>query len=198
VHSVGVIHRDLKPGNVLILEGDPVLIDFGIAQAVDATRLTQTGMFIGTPGYLAPEIIEGHDAGPEVDVHAWAGTLLFAATGQPPFGKGTLEMIFYNITAGKADVSAAPKQLHPLLKAAFQRNPGKRPRAADLAEQTIRLLPTPLSQVPDEVSTVPRMDRSDSGDLPAPSSGSHPAPGFGGPFAAHGPGAFGPGQGTSG
>ncbi|MED7930027.1 protein kinase [Nonomuraea sp. LP-02] len=157
VHSVGVIHRDLKPGNVLILDGEPVLIDFGIAQAVDATRLTQTGMFIGTPGYLAPEIIEGQEAGPEVDVHAWAGTLLFAATGQPPFGKGTLEMVFYNITAGKADISAAPATLQPLLKAAFQRNPAKRPKAAELAEQTARMLPQPPpGSVPDEISTVPR------------------------------------------
>ncbi|MEU6717513.1 protein kinase [Nonomuraea sp. NPDC046802] len=157
VHSVGVIHRDLKPGNVLILDGEPVLIDFGIAQAVDATRLTQTGMFIGTPGYLAPEIIEGQEAGPEVDIHAWAGTLLYAATGQPPFGKGTLEMIFYNITAGKADVGAAPSTLQPLLKAAFQRNPAKRPRAVDLAEQTARMLPKPPpGGVPDEISTVPR------------------------------------------
>nr|WP_311132106.1 serine/threonine-protein kinase [Nonomuraea gerenzanensis]SBP00512.1 putative serine/threonine protein kinase [Nonomuraea gerenzanensis] len=157
VHSVGVIHRDLKPGNVLIMDGEPVLIDFGIAQAVDATRLTQTGMFIGTPGYLAPEIIEGQEAGPEVDIHAWAGTLLYAGTGQPPFGKGTLEMIFYNITAGKADISAAPAELQPLLKAAFQRNPSKRPKAAELAEQTARMLPKPAhSASPDEISTVPR------------------------------------------
>ncbi|KAB8193715.1 protein kinase [Nonomuraea phyllanthi] len=157
VHSVGVIHRDLKPGNVLILDGEPVLIDFGIAQAVDATRLTQTGMFIGTPGYLAPEIIEGQEAGPEVDIHAWAGTLLFAATGHPPFGKGTLEMVFYNITAGKADVGAAPATLQPLLKAAFQRNPSKRPRAAELAEQAARMLPQqPRAGSPDEIPTSPR------------------------------------------
>ncbi|MEV4370409.1 serine/threonine-protein kinase [Nonomuraea sp. NPDC049637] len=161
VHSVGVIHRDLKPGNVLILDGEPVLIDFGIAQAVDATRLTQTGMFIGTPGYLAPEIIEGQEAGPEVDIHAWAGTLLYAATGQPPFGKGTLEMIFYNITAGKADISGVPAELQPLLKAGFQRNPAKRPKAADLAEQTARMLPRPPRGVPDEISTVPRPDAPD-------------------------------------
>ncbi|MEV0378473.1 serine/threonine-protein kinase [Nonomuraea sp. NPDC050643] len=158
VHSVGVIHRDLKPGNVLILDGEPVLIDFGIAQAVDATRLTQTGMFIGTPGYLAPEIIEGQEAGPEVDIHAWAGTLLYAGTGQPPFGKGTLEMIFYNITAGKADISGVPAEVRPLLKAAFQRNPSKRPKAADLAEQTARMLPRPAAGTPDEISTVPRPD----------------------------------------
>ncbi|MBB4918705.1 serine/threonine-protein kinase [Streptosporangium saharense] len=156
VHSVGVIHRDLKPGNVLILDGRPVLIDFGIAQAVDATRLTQTGMFIGTPGYLAPEIIEGHEAGPEVDVHAWAGTMVFAATGQPPFGKGTLEMIFYNITAGRANVDAVPEALRPVLRAALQRDPARRPRAAELAAQIERLMasspgrPSP----PDDVPTV--------------------------------------------
>jgi serine/threonine protein kinase len=169
VHSVGVIHRDLKPGNVLILDGEPVLIDFGIAQAVDATRLTQTGMFIGTPGYLAPEIIEGQEAGPEVDIHAWAGTLLYAGTGLPPFGKGTLEMIFYNITAGKADISAVPAELQPLLKAAFQRNPSKRPKAADLAEQTARMLPKPSkSGSADEISTVPRPDQHQPADFSAP------------------------------
>ncbi|MFC7648165.1 serine/threonine-protein kinase [Streptosporangium lutulentum] len=161
VHSVGVIHRDLKPGNVLILDGQPVLIDFGIAQAVDATRLTQTGMFIGTPGYLAPEIIEGHEAGPEVDVHAWAGTLVFAATGQPPFGKGTLEMIFYNITAGKANVDAVPRALQPVLRAALQRDPAKRPKAAELVAQVARLLPgTGRVKMPDEISTLPHLDDS--------------------------------------
>ncbi|MFC4060787.1 protein kinase [Planomonospora corallina] len=182
VHSVGVIHRDLKPGNVLILDGDPVLIDFGIAQAVDATRLTQTGMFIGTPGYLAPEIIEGHEAGPEVDVHAWAGTLVYAATGQPPFGKGTLEMIFYNITAGKANVDGAPPELQPVLRAALARDPARRPPAAELAAMTARLLARTgergRPRVPDEVTTVPHFDE------PVPGG----TGGHGSPAAPAGPG----------
>jgi serine/threonine-protein kinase len=139
MHAVGVIHRDLKPGNVLMDDGDPVVIDFGIAQSLDATRLTQTGMFIGTPGYLAPEIIEGQEAGPAVDVHAWAGTMLYAATGQPPFGKGTLEMIFFNITASKANVDGAPVLLQPLLRDAFSRNPSKRPTASQLISRLEQL-----------------------------------------------------------
>ncbi|MFI7225165.1 protein kinase [Nonomuraea angiospora] len=139
MHAAGVIHRDLKPGNVLMTEGDPVVIDFGIAQLVDSTRITQTGMFIGAPGYLAPEIIEGNDAGPEVDIHAWAGTMLYAATGEPPFGKGTLEMIFFNITAGKANVRAAPVLLRPILRAAFSRQPSMRPTATQLVTQLSQL-----------------------------------------------------------
>ncbi|MBO3746374.1 protein kinase [Streptosporangiaceae bacterium NEAU-GS5] len=167
VHAAGVIHRDLKPGNVLMLDGEPVLIDFGIAQAVDATRLTQTGMFIGTPGYLAPEIIEGHEAGPEVDVHAWAGTLLFAATGQPPFGKGTLEMIFFNITSGKANVDGAPQSLRPVLRAALQREPAKRPTAAELSAQIGRLQPqSNRPRVPDEITTVPNIDERTGQPIP--------------------------------
>jgi serine/threonine protein kinase len=182
VHAAGVIHRDLKPGNVLMMDGDPVLIDFGIAQAVDATRLTQTGMFIGTPGYLAPEIIEGHEAGPEIDIHAWAGTLLFAATGQPPFGKGTLEMIFFNITAGKANVDAAPQVLRPILRSALNRDPAARPTASELARRTAQLLPAtprPRPRVPDEITTVPELDtpkfpgtvRSEPRPLPGAPSG---------------------------
>ncbi|WP_189241928.1 serine/threonine-protein kinase [Planobispora rosea] len=192
VHSVGVIHRDLKPGNVLILDGEPVLIDFGIAQAVDATRLTQTGMFIGTPGYLAPEIIEGHEAGPEVDVHAWAGTLVFAATGEPPFGKGTLEMIFYNITAGKANVAGAPRELQPVLRAALHRDPARRPSAAELVDQVTRLMPQASRpnrhRPPDEITTVPRFDDSASGGFPGSrgpaGSGVRTGPGVSGPPAA--------------
>ncbi|MCT9931358.1 protein kinase [Planotetraspora sp. A-T 1434] len=188
VHAAGVIHRDLKPGNVLMLDGQPVLIDFGIAQAVDATRLTQTGMFIGTPGYLAPEIIEGHEAGPEVDVHAWAGTLLFAATGQPPFGKGTLEMIFFAITSGKANVDAAPALLQPVLRAAFHRDPARRPTAGELVQRIGELMPQGRRpRVPDEITTVPNVDETtgqpvvpDVGPFGPRSSGSSPLPAYGG------------------
>src|SRR3954451_23935795 len=89
IHSAGIIHRDLKPGNVMFLgNGQPVVIDFGIAQGMDATRLTATGLVIGTPGYLGPEIIEGDDASAASDVHSWAATLAFAAGGRPPFGTG--------------------------------------------------------------------------------------------------------------
>ncbi len=104
VHSAGVVHRDLKPGNVMLVDGQPVVIDFGIAQSPDSTRLTMTGMFMGTPGYLAPEVIEGKPSGPAADVHSWAATMAYAATGRPPFGTGGFEAIFYRIVNGQPEL----------------------------------------------------------------------------------------------
>src|SRR5690606_1429748 len=75
-----VIHRDLKPGNVIISNGEPIIIDFGIAYAVDGCKLPQTGTFVGTPSYLSPEVIEGSDLSPATDIHAWGATVAFAAT----------------------------------------------------------------------------------------------------------------------
>src|SRR5580700_961706 len=74
IHAAGVIHRDLKPGNVMLDAGQPVIIDFGIAHIADSTRLTKTGLVMGTPGYLAPEVIEGTPSSGGSDVHSWGAT----------------------------------------------------------------------------------------------------------------------------
>ncbi|MCW2883535.1 MAG: serine/threonine protein kinase [Streptosporangiaceae bacterium] len=139
IHGAGVIHRDLKPGNVMILDGEPVLIDFGIAQGMDATRLTATGLVIGTPGYLAPEIIEGEDAGTPADVHSWAATLVYAATGRPPFGSGTFESIFYKIMQGTPDLDGVPEAMLPLIRSAMAHHPAERPTAVTLVQLARRI-----------------------------------------------------------
>ncbi|GAA2573308.1 serine/threonine-protein kinase [Actinomadura fulvescens] len=139
IHGAGIVHRDLKPGNVMLVDSEPVVIDFGIAQGADATRLTATGMVIGTPGYLAPEIIEGEDAGPASDVHAWAGTLAYAATGRPPFGSGTFESIFYKIMQGTPDLDGMPEALYPVVRSAMVRHPAERPTAVNLVQLTRRI-----------------------------------------------------------
>ena len=113
IHAAGVVHRDLKPGNVMLTDDRPIVIDFGIAQAGDATRLTQTGLVMGTPGYLAPEVIEGEPSSPASDVHSWGSTMAFAATGHLPFGGGSYETIFYRIISGRADLSGVPAPLVP-------------------------------------------------------------------------------------
>ena len=146
VHAAGVVHRDLKPSNVMLLDELPVVIDFGIAQGPDATRLTMTGMFMGTPGYLAPEVIEGQPSSEASDIHAWGATVAFAATGRPPFGSGSYEAVFYKIVNGQADLIGVPKPLLPLVVAALARDPGLRPPAAQLSAQAAALDPDVLAQ----------------------------------------------------
>jgi len=144
IHAAGVVHRDLKPGNVMLMNGDPVVIDFGIAQALDSTRLTMTGMFMGTPGYLSPEVIEGQNSTSFSDVHAWGATVAFAATGRPPFGTGSYETIFYRIVNGKPDLTGVPAPMAELLAASLRRDPAQRPAAIQLRSRAAALDPAVL------------------------------------------------------
>ena len=108
MHAVGVLHRDMKPTNVLMEGRSPVLIDFGLARVAEDPRLTQTGWLLGTPGYLAPEILYGDDATTASDVHAWAATVAFAATGRPPYGTGPAMAIMDRVRRGEHDLSGVP------------------------------------------------------------------------------------------
>jgi Protein kinase domain len=133
VHGVGVVHRDVKPGNVVLAEEGPVLIDFGLARAVDETRLTATGLVIGTPGYLAPETIEGAPPSPATDVHGWAATVAFAATGRPPFGTGPDSAVLDRIRRGDHDLAGVPSRLVAILHRALAVEPERRPTVQELA-----------------------------------------------------------------
>lgn len=138
IHAAGVVHRDLKPGNVMLVDGNPVVIDFGIAQAAgSSTRLTQTGMVMGTPGYLAPEVIEGKPSSGASDVHSWGATMAFAATGRPPYGSGSFETIFYRIISGRPDLNGVPPRLLPLVSAALSSDPDRRPPPAWLGSRCV-------------------------------------------------------------
>ena len=105
VHAAGVVHRDLKPSNVLVTPDGPVLIDFGIAQSVDETRVTSTGFVVGTPGYLAPELVDGAEPTPATDWWGWAALLAYAATGRAPFGTRPLEAVLVRTRSGDADLA---------------------------------------------------------------------------------------------
>ncbi len=132
LHAAGVVHRDLTPGNVLVLDGQPHVIDLGLATAADVTALTRSGLVIGTPGYLAPEQVTGSLVTPAVDVHAWGATVAFAGTGRPPYGTGRPEAVLYRIVHGEPDLEGLPPEVAGLVTAAMDADPLARPTARQL------------------------------------------------------------------
>jgi hypothetical protein len=134
IHAAGVVHRDLKPSNVLLTPAGPKVIDFGIAHALDAVAFTETGITMGSAGYMAPEQITDR-AGTAADIFAWAVTMGFAATGESPFGTGTSQGVMYRILHSVPDIDAVPESLRPQVAAALAKDPQDRPTADELLAQ---------------------------------------------------------------
>jgi Protein kinase domain len=134
IHAAGVVHRDLKPANVILAADGPKVIDFGIAQALDSVSLTRPDTTIGSVGFMAPEQIKGR-AGQAADIFAWAVTVAYAASGQPPFGTGSTEAIIYRIRHGEHTLAAVPKSLRPLVQAALAADPQRRPTADEILDE---------------------------------------------------------------
>jgi predicted Ser/Thr protein kinase len=132
IHACGVVHRDIKPGNVLLEDGEPVLIDFGIAHLQDDVRHTVGGLVMGTPGYLSPELVEGAAITDATDWWGWAATIAFAASGRPPFGRARMDAVLTRVRAGDVDLRGVDPRLAPLLRASLSPNPAQRPNADDV------------------------------------------------------------------
>ncbi|MFD7452874.1 protein kinase [Kitasatospora sp. NPDC059827] len=132
IHASGVVHRDLKPGNVLIAADGPRVIDFGIARAADAVALTGTGLQIGSPAYMAPEQAMGQSATAATDVWALGALAVHVAAGAPPFGDGPHPATLYRTVHEEPDLDRVPEGLRDLLRRCLAKRPEDRPTTAEV------------------------------------------------------------------
>lgn len=133
IHRCGLVHRDLKPGNIVMAEDGPRVLDFGIARAVESTRLTAMDHAFGTPGFLAPEQAEGADVTGAADVFA-LGAVLAAAAGGSAFGAGTPVALMYRAVHQSPDLSAVPDGVREVAAACLAKEPARRPGPARLLD----------------------------------------------------------------
>jgi len=167
IHGAGVVHRDLKPSNVILTGDGPKVIDFGIAQVLDAVSLTRTGTTIGSAGFMAPEQFTGQ-AGPAADVFAWAVTVAYAASGQPPFGAGPTDAVVYRILHAQPSIAAVPEALRPVVAAALAKDPQDRPAAHEILDQLTPAGPRNDGLVQADLAWLPT--QSAPQDRPAPAA----------------------------
>lgn len=133
IHQAGIVHRDLKPSNVLLASTGPRVIDFGIARALDATQgHTATGGLVGTPAYIAPELIKGGAITPAVDVFAWGCVITYAATGRSPFTGATVHETLNKVTSHEPILDGLDPALALMVGHALAKDPAQRPTTAEL------------------------------------------------------------------
>jgi serine/threonine protein kinase len=152
IHAAGVVHRDVKPANVLIAANGPHLIDFGIARDSAASTITRSGIVVGTPPYMAPEQIRGKKkVGPPADVFSLGGVLAFALTGRHPFGEGDPTTLAYRIAHEEPDLDGvADEVIRALIMTCLAKEPGDRPTATELQERLGAVATRPLVRAADD------------------------------------------------
>ena len=188
VHGCGLVHRDLKPGNVLLSADGPHVIDFGISRAFEGTQLTSAGMVVGTPGYMSPEQAEGQTAGPPSDVFSLGCVLAYAATGNAPFGGGSAASILYRVVTGQPDLGGIPAGLQQVITACLAKDPGQRIGLAQLTAMVSALGPPLPSTIgafwPEPLAGIIAADQAPHPVTEVSAAPVSPAPGglaFGGP-----------------
>ncbi|GAB1823816.1 WD40 repeat domain-containing serine/threonine protein kinase [Herbidospora sp. RD11066] len=132
IHQVGVVHRDLKPHNIILGADGPRVIDFGIARVAGTTLTSDSSRVGGTPAYMSPEQVNSEVVGSAADIWAWGGVVLFAATGELPFGRGEITALYHRILTSAPDLSPLDGTLRELVHTSMTRDPSRRPTARAL------------------------------------------------------------------
>lgn len=171
-HRIGLVHRDLKPSNILLLDDGPRVIDFGISKAMEdggGSALTATGMVVGTPGFMSPEQALGAAVGPPTDIFSLASVLVFAATGEPPFGHGASHALLFRVVHAPPRLDGVPPGLVAALHTCLSKAPDARPSAHEVGA-LLTAAPAPVSgQRATEIHS-PGMSADARASSPAPGS----------------------------
>ncbi|MFD9795576.1 serine/threonine-protein kinase [Streptomyces sp. NPDC059070] len=180
VHAVGVLHRDIKPGNVLLgRAGRVVLTDFGIAAIQDATALTVVGMLVGSPDYMAPERVGGRPQGPASDLWSLGATLCAAVGGRSPFARETTLATLHAVLYEEPELPADAGPLAPVLASLLVKDPEQRPPLEALTKSLLQLAtpPTPPPHPPTlAIPRTPAPAEPGRAQPPSPEPGPPPAP----------------------
>ncbi|MDY7103952.1 MAG: protein kinase [Actinomycetota bacterium] len=139
VHASGLVHRDVKPSNVVLADFGPKLVDFGLAMVDDASSLTVPGFSVGTPAWMAPEQVTNGLVTPATDIFALGATLAFAATGRAPFGDGDARVVMMRIAHEPPDVTELDHEVSELVRSATAKNPHDRPSAEEIHRRVVGL-----------------------------------------------------------
>jgi eukaryotic-like serine/threonine-protein kinase len=138
-HNVGIVHRDVKPANVMVLNGAARLTDFGIARVKGDPKLTSTGLIVGSPAYMAPEQATGKAAGPAVDLWGLGATLYYAVEGQAPFERDGSIATLTAVVNEQPRPPARAGELAPVIVELLNKDPERRPSATTLRERLERI-----------------------------------------------------------
>lgn len=171
IHQAGVVHRDLKPHNVMLGPDGPRVIDFGIARPLDATVTLNSGV-VGSIAYMSPEQVSGGSSEPASDLFSWAITMGYAATGEPLFGRDAVPAVINRILNGEPDLSAIPPDLRGILIDCLAKDPRNRPPAQEVLLQLIDPTRRPGSTTNRVLSPLPPLSQPS----PAPVGVASPQP----------------------
>ncbi len=157
IHGARVVHRDLKPDNVLFGLGGVKVIDFGIARPLEMTsQHTRTGQMVGTVAYMAPERFDsGGSAHPAIDIFSWGAIVAYVATGRTPFGGESSQATAMRILTQPADIAGVPESLRDVVRQALDKDPQRRPAARELLDLLLPAASTTVARVP-ELGSVPK------------------------------------------